>query len=170
MDWLNVTSLDELKEVSKVNGKSNFNNIKKMIKKDITNYIENHGYKEKASLKMITVTGNSWSGLYDKICIFRDIINTFSQSSNDNLNSNKMNNGYFKSNEDELIFYILEMDGKRRSDKLGITRKCFMDKSEARKWKNDILKIIHPDKLKHPMANEAVSEINQLYKEMVDDE
>ena len=59
------------------------------------------------------------------------------------------------------------MDGKRRSEKLGITRKCFLNKEEARKWKNNILKSIHPDKVSHKYSNEAVAEINQLFEEMV---
>lgn len=158
MEWLNVRDKDELMELSKVNGKKNFVNIKKIIKRDLVEFIKNHGYKEKASLEMIKITSASWSGLYDRICIFRDMIQALEVG-------NKFD--YFKSEEDEIIFYVLEMDGKKRSDKLGITRKCFMDKEEARKWKNNILKIIHPDKINNKYATDAVAEINQLYKEMV---
>lgn len=157
MEWLRVQSVAELQELSKVRGKRSLNNIRRIIKADLRNYVIETGIKDKSAQEMISITSNSWDGLYNKICLFRNMIDSYSNSNID----------YFKSKEDELIFYILEMDGKRRSEKLGITRKCFLNKEEARKWKNNILKSIHPDKVSHKYSNEAVAEINQLFEEMV---
>ena len=161
MEWLRVQSIAELQELSKVKGKKNINNIRRIIKADLKNYVVESGVKDKSAQEMINITSNSWDKLYQKICVFRDMIDSYSNSNpNPNLD-------YFKSKEDELIFYILEMDGKRRSEKLGITRKCFVNQEEAKKWKNGILKCIHPDKTGHKHSNEAVAEINQLFEEMV---
>ncbi|MGL5766697.1 MAG: hypothetical protein ACRCX8_13755, partial [Sarcina sp.] len=74
---------------------------------------------------------------------------------------------YFKSEEDRLLFYILEMDGEKRSENLGITRSCFLSKKNAQKWRNEISKKVHPDKTNNPKAQKAAAKINQLYKEMI---
>ena len=165
MNWLNVGSKDELIELSKVDGKKNFIRMKRIIKSDLTKFIQNHGFEEKASLDMIQLTGRSWDGLYDRICIFRDMINGLEKEDNKICISYEID--YFKTEEDKMIFYIIEMDGKKRSANLGVTRKCFTDKDEARKWKNNMLKKIHPDKTNNKYATDAAAEVNQLYKEMV---
>ena len=105
MEWLRVQSVAELQELSKVRGKRNLNNIRRIIKADLRNYVIETGIKDKSAQEMVSITSNSWDGLYNKICLFRNMIDSYSNSNID----------YFKSKEDELIFYILEMDGKRRS-------------------------------------------------------
>ncbi|MGL4991485.1 MAG: hypothetical protein ACRCYE_14565 [Sarcina sp.] len=187
MEWLNVKNRQELEKLSLVNGKRNLNRMKLIIKTDIKNYIKEHGFKEKAAFEMINLKSSSWAGLYDRICIFKDMINTFSSNKayvvNENLSELESNKEekyndveaikeireieYFKSEEDRLLFYILEMDGKKRSENLGITRSCFLSKKNAQKWRNEISKKVHPDKTNNPKAQKAAAKINQLYKEMI---
>ena len=66
----------------------------------------------------------------------------------------------------EYIFYLVELDGKLRMDKLGITPTLFSNKKTAKRWRDRISKVIHPDCCHHQRASEAMAELNQLYNQM----
>ncbi|MGL4450153.1 MAG: hypothetical protein ACRCTZ_03040 [Sarcina sp.] len=174
MRWLRVNDKKELQELAKVYKKNPFINLKKEIKNDLKTLIETHGYKEKKALEMFQITSGTWDGLFDRVKIFRDLMSNlnFKKESLIDISTNKesLDRDYFKSEEDEIIFYILEMEGKKRSAKLGITRKCFIDSNEAKKWRGKLALKIHPDKLKNKNAAKATAKLNQLYKEMIGDE
>ena len=174
MRWLDIKTKDELVVLSKIYSKSPFVNIRLEIKKDLESLIKKHGYKEKTSLEIFKITSGTWTGLFNKIVIFRDILyslnKTNTKASNTILIQSNSEINYFKSEEDALIFYILEMDGKKRSEKLGITRNCFVNKSAAKKWRAKISLKIHPDKTQNKNATKAAAKLNQLYSEMIGDE
>ncbi len=48
----------------------------------------------------------------------------------------------FVSKQAELEFYLLELDGKQRNDKLGITSDCYHDKLVAQLWHNEIVEYV----------------------------
>lgn len=74
---------------------------------------------------------------------------------------------YFKSEAVKIIYFLVELDGEARQNKLKITARLYRDIREARKWRDDLLKKVHPDNCDHPMASIAASEINTLYARMI---
>lgn len=168
LEWLEVKSITELKKLG------NFRIVKKTIKDDLCNFFIGESSNEKNIVEMIKINSSSWDGLYNKIVSFKHLINQYSDK-NEKIDEIKSkitfsrddSIEYFKTQEDELIFYLLEMDGKKRSQKLFITKKCFTSESEAKKWRNKISKKIHPDKTKNKNATKASAKLNQLYKEMI---
>lgn len=74
---------------------------------------------------------------------------------------------YFRDKTCEIIFYLLELDGETRMNKLGISRLHFNDKKYANEWKNTLMKIIHPDQCTHNKAHQATTELNKIYREMI---
>ncbi|MGL4760906.1 MAG: hypothetical protein ACRC6T_05890 [Sarcina sp.] len=159
MKWLGVTSVDELKKLGKMK------EVQKNIRVDLDEYFKGKKSKDKNIIEMIKITSNSWEGLLDKIKGFRNLINDLSRETyaieiDDSVD-------YFKSEEDRTIFALLELEGRKRNEVLGITRKCFMNEKDAKKWRNEISKRVHPDKSKNKYADRASAKINQLYTEMV---
>ena len=74
---------------------------------------------------------------------------------------------YFKGEAEKYIFYLLELDGKTRLNKLGVNKMHYAKKETALKWRNEIAKKIHPDNCTNKMAQKAMNELNYLYREMV---
>ena len=62
---------------------------------------------------------------------------------------------------------MLEREGEVSLKKLGITNRHYKDKEQAKEWKMQLIKKIHPDQSKHPMAEEATKELNKLYGSMI---
>ncbi|WGF39923.1 MULTISPECIES: hypothetical protein [Lysinibacillus] len=75
---------------------------------------------------------------------------------------------YFKTEADQIIYALLELQGKQRQEKLHITKFCYNNAQYAKKWRNDLAKIIHPDKTAHPKAEEAIQALQELYEGMVE--
>ena len=73
---------------------------------------------------------------------------------------------YFKSKEDEYIFYLVELDGELQQEKLKIDLSLYKDKEKAKKWRNSIITVIHPDASSHPNVNDATAKLNEIYKRM----
>jgi len=46
---------------------------------------------------------------------------------------------------------------------------CYSDKIAAKRWRDYIVKLIHPDRCKNEKAGEALVELNQLYEDMIRD-
>lgn len=160
LDWLNVKSLEELKRLG------NFNEIRAEIK--------NFGGKT------IHVSGRSWGELLESIKDFKDVINklnlsdsqdvvvevTPSASSKSNVFATS-NSDYFIDRASEYIFYLTQLDGESRMNKLGITATHFSSKRKAKTWRDHISKVIHPDVCKHVHASDAMAQLNDLYNQMV---
>ncbi|GAB6264515.1 DnaJ domain-containing protein [Photobacterium sp. R1] len=74
---------------------------------------------------------------------------------------------YFKSRKDKLMFLLLEVDGKRRNQLLGITPNMYDDGQAAKKWYKSLSLQVHPDK--NPgdeNAAKAFDKLNELYTMM----
>ena len=157
LDWLNVKSLEELKRLG------NFNEIRAEIK--------NFGGKT------IHVSGRSWGELLESIKDFKDVINKLNLSDSQDVvvevtpsKSNVFvtsNSDYFIDRASEYIFYLTQLDGESRMSKLGITPAYFSSQQKARKWRDKISKVIHPDVCKHVHASDAMAQLNDLYNQMV---
>lgn len=166
MEWLNIESVEELKQLGTMR------KVIRMIKKDMADLFKDKESRDKNIVSMIEVKSNSWQGLYQKIVALREVItyidgNFIINKNIDNLKEEGRDEGYFNSKESEYIFYLLELDGKQRADKLNITMKCYSSKKEAKLWRDSIAKIIHPDKCNNSRANEAICKLNQLYEDML---
>jgi len=74
---------------------------------------------------------------------------------------------YFKTKEDEYIFYLVELDGEMQQEKLKISRMHYADKEKAKKWRDEIITMIHPDINSHLNATKATEKINEIYKRMI---
>ena len=114
------------------------------LKSSFTNLKE---AKEKIS-KILNraVVASSWQVLYDKYVI-EDL--------------------YFKDKVSKYIFYLVEIGGKPQLDFLGITYEYYSNKKVAEKWHKEMIKLIHPDRCKHPKATEAMQTLEKLYKGMI---
>lgn len=73
---------------------------------------------------------------------------------------------FFVSQAAKLVFFLTELDGKSRLEKIGYEKKMSYDKEEAKNWRNKIIKKIHPDYCNHPRAKEATEELDKMYKEI----
>ncbi|MDX8289113.1 hypothetical protein SLL00_04890 [Metabacillus indicus] len=164
MDWLNVSSIEELKKLGK------FTEIKKKISQEFGGSIK--------------VSARSWDNLFTMIMelklflVKRTNLNKIDidRNSNNSVSSNLRvvnytynrikNIEYFKTEVDQYIYYLLELDGKVRQKKLNITDYHYRNNQYASKWYKDIIKIIDPDICKHEKANQAVAELNNIYKGM----
>ena len=74
---------------------------------------------------------------------------------------------YFKSDRDRILFLLLEVDGKRRNQLLGITSEMYENKEAAKKWYKSLSIKIHPDKNPgDPKAVEAFSKLKGLYNKI----
>ena len=111
------------------------------------------------------VNTKSWENLYEAICAYKELLPKKKVKI-----IKEYENIYFISREAEVIFYLVELSGELRLKKLGITKGHYNNKNKASKWRNDMVKIIHPDKCCHEKASEATSKLNSIYKEMVGDE
>lgn len=160
LDWLHVKDLDELKKLG------NFKEVRAEIKK--------------FGGKTIHVSGRSWKELLVSIEDFQKAIQQLNLSecknlvdeamvspSSENTNQTVSESGYFTAKASEYIFYLTELDGEARMNKLGITATHFSSKRKAKTWRDHISKVIHPDVCKHVHASDAMAQLNDLYNQMV---
>lgn len=144
--------LDELKEMGKM----------LEIKREIQN---NLGTR-------IKIKSRSWDELFLAIQKLSSLMNKSTDSENslnkvDSLTTIDENIEYFKTKTDEIIYSLIELTGKQRQKKLDITEFCYKNPQYAKKWRNEIIKYIHPDKNNHPKANQAMAVLQELYEGMI---
>ena len=65
MEWLNISSVEELKKLGKMR------QVMQRIKDDIEKLFHNKKSVDKNIVTMISIKSNSWAGLYQKILAFR---------------------------------------------------------------------------------------------------
>ncbi len=156
MKLYEVQSLDELKKLGS--------------HKDMAAMIKKHIGKE------VKIKTRSWQNVYDAICDNRELLRAKligrekTQTKTETDKEAVINCEYFISKEAEIIFYINELNGESRLNKLGVNKRHFSDKKKATKWRNDLVKKIHPDICSHPRALEATRKLSSIYNEMVIDE
>ncbi|WP_444684527.1 hypothetical protein [Alkalicoccus luteus] len=157
MDLLNVNSIEELKKYGK------FKEIKKKL-----------NYKLGNSIK---IRARGWTELFEVINDLNCLIKTLDNNVEDETahilptgqkgqSQIKKEVNYFKTEVDELIFYLLELDGDSRLDKLGVTSFHYRNRKYANNWRKDLARKLHPDVCKHPKAEEAYKELSKIYEGM----
>lgn len=77
------------------------------------------------------------------------------------------NDSYFKSEAARLIFFLVELDGEARMDKLNVTRRLYKEADKAKEWRDSIIEVIHPNVCHHPQAARATEIVNKIYSRMV---
>ncbi len=155
LDWFSVTSVEELKVLGK------FNEVRARIKDD--------------GGKHIHISGRSWIDLLKSIEGFKQTLEKLNVISCQTVEVNIVNESslvqsdreYFTNLANEYIFYLTQLDGELRMNKLGITSIHFSDKRKAKSWRDKISKTIHPDVCHHVHASEAMSQLNDLYNQMI---
>lgn len=155
MEWFNVNSIDELKKLGK------FREIGSKVKTDCNG--------------IVNIKLGSWKNLYNSILNLHNLMDQLqgdtkinSLTDNTEVISGQVSDTYFTSTAAEYIFYLLELDGKDRLNKLNVTKRLYSNKKLAKSWRDKIAWEIHPDKCKISGANKAFAKLNQLYEGMID--
>lgn len=167
MKWYEVTSVEDLKEIGKLNA------VKIQINKDIKKIT---GRKDLTGF--IKMGSNSWKGQYEKILALKKIADVFNNQDKNNIKIGNISaekgqvaledneDDYFKSISERYIFCLLELSGEERMRQLKIYKSLYINKDAAREWYTKIAKEIHPDTCKNKRAVDAMSELTAIYKKM----
>lgn len=75
--------------------------------------------------------------------------------------------GFFKSKQDEYLFYLTKLEGKQRNKLLGLTDEHYENKKLAKKWYREISNYVHPDKNGNENAFQTLSNI---YKVLIEED
>jgi len=70
--------------------------------------------------------------------------------------------GFFKSKQDEYLFYLTKLEGKQRNQLLGLTDEHYENKELAKKWYREISNYVHPDKNGDENAFHTLSNIYNI--------
>lgn len=144
--WETINSSNNLNDLKQIaNDMGGFKKLIEKVKNDIG--INNRTFK-------------SWNGLFTFILQFNKKYRT-----SDNKIS-IVSDPYFKSDSSRYIFALVELDGEKRAEMLGITRELYSNNEMAKKWYRDISKKIHPDVCGEENAEKAMAKLNQLYGRM----
>ena len=143
MDFFNASSVEELKTYGKLAD----------LRKKLIDTLGNS----------VSVKSNTWDNFYRSVAALAKTARYASDASE----KKPPKDLYFRGEAEKYIFYLLELDGKERLDKLAVSRLHYAKKNIAEKWKNKIAKIIHPDVCKHPLAEKAMARLNGMYQEMI---
>ena len=74
---------------------------------------------------------------------------------------------YFKSEAARIIYALVKLDGEPRLKELKIDRSYYRDGEKAKKWRNEIAKLIHPDRCNHQQSAVATHKLTELFSNMV---
>lgn len=173
MKWYEAKDSDDLKKIGKLSY------VKEVINTDIRNITGRTDLKN-----FIKMSSNSWDGEFKKVSSLKKLMFRFAKDDSNNLSNhtddamitsgqahdNNKRDGYFNSEADKYIFYLLELSGEERMKHLKIYKSLYINKKEAKKWYTNIAKIIHPDVCKDAKAADAMSELRSIYDKMIDNE
>lgn len=160
MKWYEVKSVEELKTLGTLKS------VKKEISKDIKGIT---GIKEVS--KFIRMGSNSWKGQLIKIQHLKKIVGLVNGENSVVIDSEEASDdSYFKSDSHKYIFYLLELQGEIRMEKLKIYRSHYINNDIAKSWYKKIAKKIHPDICKDERAAEAMAELTSIFNNMVKNE
>lgn len=137
MDWRYCGSLRALKKLG------SFKSVKDKINGDLEN--------------ISSINARGWNELFDKITSLRALY----------LSEPKKVDGDFISESNKYIFVLLYTSGKIRLDFLEVCINHYKDKSVAKRWRNKVLKAIHPDVCSDSRSEAATKALNDIYNEMV---
>jgi hypothetical protein len=142
-DVFNTQSVGELKKLGK------YIAIRNLIQKELTNRLQ--------------IKARGWNDLYDVISLMRKIGNSQKQDCQISRAEESEDIPYFKSETDKLIYSLTELSGEPQLKALCINKSHFRDPKKAKTLRNSIAHKIHPDKTKHPKAEEAMSKLTKLF-------
>lgn len=148
-NWLQADSLEELKACG------SFRELRQSIKEYLGNKIK--------------LSFRGWQELYSVLETLKSLVSSESnsqvqtQADNSELTSESL---YFKSEIDQIIYALVELDGKHRLKQLGLDKSYVVNPKKSKEWRNYIAKKIHPDICQHPKAADASIKLVELYKEM----
>lgn len=74
---------------------------------------------------------------------------------------------YFKSEAARIIYALVKLDGDQRLQELKIDRSYYRDSEKAKKWRNEIAKLIHPDRCNHPQSAVATNKLSEIFNNMI---
>lgn len=74
---------------------------------------------------------------------------------------------YFKSEAARIIYALVKLDGEQRLKELKIDRAYYRDSEKAKKWRNEIAKLIHPDRCNHPQSAVATNKLSEIFNNMI---
>jgi hypothetical protein len=102
-------------------------------------------------LRVFTISSNSISAL----------------QVSEEINSPDSDSLYFKSESARIIYALVKLDGDQRLKELKIDRSYYRDSEKAKKWRNEIAKLIHPDRCNHPQSAVATNKLSEIFNNMV---
>jgi bifunctional DNA-binding transcriptional regulator/antitoxin component of YhaV-PrlF toxin-antitoxin module len=140
MSWIQSTTLKELQSFGSF--------------KDVRNTIQDY-LGERLKLK-----ARGWKNLLEVVEHIRSLtIPSESISTGDSL--------YFKSEAARIIYALVKLDGEQRLRELKIDRSYYRDSEKAKKWRNEIAKLIHPDRCNHPQSAVATNKLSEIFNSMI---
>ncbi|ENX64592.1 J domain-containing protein [Acinetobacter sp. ANC 5659] len=79
---------------------------------------------------------------------------------------NLISDDFFISEEAKLIFALTQLDGEKRAEILGIKKEMYSSLRESKQWYRQLASKLHSDRCNHMLADEAISELNNIYERM----
>ena len=73
---------------------------------------------------------------------------------------------FFISDEAKLIFALTQLDGEKRAEILGIKKEMYSSLKQSKQWYRQLASKLHSDRCSHILADEAISELNNIYERM----
>ena len=137
---MNNISINELKKASSTKDLEKIGTIE-----NIRSYIN-------SIIPNMEISATTYKDILDTIMFFKENLLPWS----DNV---------FVSKQKEYIFILTKMEGNARMKALNANDELYSNKELAKKWKNKIAQIIHPDK---GSSDNALIKLNKLYENMTD--
>lgn len=135
--WYQCKSIDELKAMGQ------WLDVIKIINHDISTHL--------------SADVDNWASLWENIEKIREIF----------LRNDVVCDGaYFISEQHEVVFYLVKLEGEQRQKALGITKLHYKNKEIAKKWHKKMTMKLHSDRCKHPHTQAAWDQMEVLYAEM----
>lgn len=70
--------------------------------------------------------------------------------------------------KERYLFILLNVDNPSRSENLGLSEEIINNKKKLKKWRNEILKYISPDRNNNSEeSNKATQKLTEIYKEVL---
>jgi hypothetical protein len=150
MKWLQAKTIEELQSYG------SFKDVRQRIQDSLG--------------KRFSLKARSWQELLEAMQRLQSLVNDSSiQLTQENQAAVRSDEYslYFNSEESRLIYALIELDGEQRLKELGVNKSYYRDVNKAKKWRNELAKIIHPDVCKHPKAALAINKLTELFENMV---
>ncbi|MBD2269507.1 hypothetical protein H6F62_12210 [Anabaena sp. FACHB-1391] len=159
MEWLNAKTFEEFKNLG------TFNAVRQQIKTDLGTKLELkvRGWKDlwEAVQNVQKLSSSTFKIINSDIS---DINSEINIETEDNVDDSSL---YFKSESARIIYALVELDERYRLNELGVDITHYRNAEKAKKWRNKIAKLIHPDYCQHPKATLAMNILTDVFSNMV---